>query len=716
MATKDKTGDLIRENAELRDRISRLEKLKEEQKNSSFDIEDLLKEKVLLETLIDLTPESIVQTAKDGTVERINKEFTRQFGYTKEEALGKNIDELIVPDELKNEAVSFTKKIADDEGIKSETYIKTETYRVNKYGKKLYVSMMVQPAVIDGKISSLFAIYRNMSGRKKDDDTKSVIYNISAAALTMTEFSDIFNNIKEEISKIWDIKNFYIVLYNKESQTLSLPYYQDEKDYFEEVPVKNTMTGWLIKENRPVLLKMADIDELEQKGEIALIGTPCKLWLGVPLSTGNEVIGAMVLQDYYDEEAFTNDDLRLLHLIGNQIALAIQRKRMLNNLIAERRKAEEAGRLKQQFMSTMSHEIRTPLNEVIGISNLLLQGEPRPDQMEYVKTLRFSADHLLTLVNDVLDYTKMEAGSISFEKTKFDIFEFINDLKRSYSFRTETRDLEFILSLDKKIPHNLIGDPIRLNQILSNLLSNAVKFTSEGTIEMGVKEVSRSGNEIKLKFNVRDTGIGIPHDRQSVIFESFRQASDDTTRKFGGTGLGLSISKKLVELQGGSLDVESQPDVGSNFFFSLDFLIATDEERTRDNGEKDQRWDELKGKNILIAEDNKINFFVANKFLTKWEINVTHAENGKIALDYIRDNKYDLILMDLHMPEMDGIEAIEIIRNSDDPDIRDLPVIALTAAIMSEHEAKIEKLNINDYILKPFKPRDLYSKILRHTR
>ncbi|MDZ7739474.1 MAG: ATP-binding protein [Bacteroidales bacterium] len=718
MASKDKTGELLRENAELREIISRLERLTGKAEGSGFDIDELLNEKALLETLIDLTPESIVQTTMDGTVERVNREFTRQFGYTKEEALGKNINELIVPEELKKEAVSFTKKITGDETIKTEAEacIKTETYRVDKDGKKLYVSLIVQPAVIDGRINSLFAVYRNLSGKKKDDDTKSVMYNISAAALTMTEFSDIFNNIKEEISKIWDIKNFYIVLYNKEAQTLSLPYYQDEKDYFEEVPVKNTMTGWLIKENRPVLLKEADIDELEQKGEIALVGTPCKLWLGVPLSMENEIIGAMVLQDYNDAEAFTNDDLRLLSLIGNQIALAIQRKRMLNNLITERRKAEEAGRLKQQFMSTMSHEIRTPLNEVIGISNLLLEGDPRPDQMEFVKTLRFSADHLLTLVNDVLDYTKMEAGSISFEKTKFDISEFVNDLKRSYTFQTETKDLEFILSMDKKIPGDLIGDPIRLNQILSNLLSNAVKFTSEGTIEMGVKEISRSGNEIKLKFNVRDTGIGIPRDKQSVIFESFKQASDDTTRKFGGTGLGLSISKKLVELQGGSLDVESQQGVGSNFFFSLNFLIATDEERAQKTGEEDQRWDELIGKNILIAEDNKINFFVANKFLTKWEINVTHAENGKIALDYIRDNKYDLILMDLHMPEMDGIEATEIIRNSDDPEIKNLPVIALTAAIMSEHEAKIEKLNINDYILKPFKPRDLYSKILRHTR
>ena len=710
MRIKTKIKRLLAVNAELKKKVEELENQASERDSVNSDFDNLLKEKALLETLIDTAPESVVQTTTEGVIERINKEFVKEFGYTREEAIGKNIDDLVVPPELRNEGISYTRRTANNETIS------TDTYRINKNGEKIYVSLIMQPVMLNEKITALYAIYRNISVKKKDDDTKSVIYNISAAALTMTEFSDIFNSIKDEIGKIWDTKNFYIVLYNKDSETLTLSFFQDEKDHFEEVPVKNTITGWLIKENRPVLLKEADIDELERQGEIALVGTPCKVWLGVPLSVENEITGAMVLQDYNDEDIFTKEDLRLLSLIGNQIALAIQRKRMLNNLILERRKAEEAAKLKQQFMSTMSHEIRTSLNEVIGINNLLLQGNPREDQMEYIKTLRFSANHLLTLVNDVLDYTKLESGNISFERTRFDIFEFVDELKRSYSFKTRNKNLDFILNVDRSIPSDIIGDPVRLNQILSNLLSNAVKFTSKGSIELIVKEISRSNKEINLSFILRDTGIGIPSDKQEVIFESFKQASDDTTRKYGGTGLGLSISKKLVELQGGSLNVDSKPGQGSTFFFNMRFIVVASDEKKKIAGEVEERWDELTGKKILIAEDNRINFFVANKFLTKWGIAVTHAENGKIALDLIRINKYDLILMDLHMPDVDGIEATEIIRNSDNPEIKNLPIVALTAAIMSDSEKKLEELDINDFILKPFKPRDLYMKILKHAR
>ncbi len=710
MRIKTKINRLLEVNAELKKKVEELENQASERDSVSSNFDNLLKEKALLETLIDTAPESIVQTTTEGVIERINEEFIREFGYTREEAIGNNIDDLVVPPELRNEGISYTRRTANNETIS------TDTYRINKNGEKIYVSLIMQPVMLNEKITALYAIYRNISVKKKDDDTKSVIYNISATALTMTEFSDILNSIKDEIGKIWDTKNFYIVLYNKDTETLTLSFFQDEKDHFEEVPVKNTITGWLIKENRPVLLKEADIDELERQGEIALVGTPCKVWLGVPLSVENEITGAMVLQDYNDEDIFTKEDLRLLSLIGNQIALAIQRKRMLNNLILERRKAEEAAKLKQQFMSTMSHEIRTSLNEVIGINNLLLQGNPREDQMEYIKTLRFSANHLLTLVNDVLDYTKLESGNISFERTRFDIFEFVDELKRSYSFKTRNKNLDFILNVDRSIPSDIIGDPVRLNQILSNLLSNAVKFTSKGSIELIVKEISRSNKEINLSFIVRDTGIGIPSDKQEVIFESFKQASDDTTRKYGGTGLGLSISKKLVELQGGSLNVDSKPGQGSTFFFNMRFIVVASDEKKKIAGEVEERWDELTGKKILIAEDNRINFFVANKFLTKWGIAVTHAENGKIALDLIRINKYDLILMDLHMPDVDGIEATEIIRNSDNPEIKNLPIVALTAAIMSDSEKKLEELDINDFILKPFKPRDLYMKILKHAR
>jgi len=259
------------------------------------------------------------------------------------------------------------------------------------------------------------------------------------------------------------------------------------------------------------------------------------------------------------------------------------------------------------------------------------------------------------------------------------------------------------------------GDSIRLNQILSNLLSNALKFTQRGSIHVVIKELERKNDKSSIEFVVRDTGIGIPKDKHEMIFESFTQASTDTTRHFGGTGLGLAICKKLVELQNGKIEVVSEPDKGSTFRFILSFGIPEEGARI-EAGEPNESYTGLEGKKILVAEDNRINFFVANKFLTGWGIRVTHVENGKLALEILEKESFDLILMDLHMPVMDGIEATRKIRESGKPEIRSIPVVALTAAIMSESHDKIENLSINDYVLKPFKPRDLFEKILRNIK
>jgi CheY-like chemotaxis protein len=230
-----------------------------------------------------------------------------------------------------------------------------------------------------------------------------------------------------------------------------------------------------------------------------------------------------------------------------------------------------------------------------------------------------------------------------------------------------------------------------------------------------VKELIRTPTHSNIEFLVIDTGIGIPKDKHSYIFDSFTQASSDTTRHFGGTGLGLAICKKLIELQGGTINIESEPDKGSTFKFAMSFGIS--EKAGLSSGpEAQETFAGLEGKRILVAEDNKINFFVANKFLVGWGIHVTHAENGQLALDILEKEEFDLILMDLHMPVMDGIEATRIIRKSENPKIKDIPIVALTAAIMSESHDKIEDLKINDYVLKPFKPHDLFGRILKHVR
>ncbi len=669
----------------------------------------IIREKAFLEHLYNSAPAAIVITSPTGIISMINREFTNLFGYSMEEAVNNNINDLVVPDDLKEEA----RKI-DHLASLNQKEIR-QTLRKNKTGNKIHVTLVATAIVINNEIVANLGIYRDITSERKNQLLQEILFNISTAALKQFDLKEIYPIIVQELSKIWDTNNFFIALYDKASETLSLPFFADEKDNFYEIPTKKTITGWVIKNNKSVLLKEKDLKLLEESADIDLVGTPCKVWMGVPLKVENETIGVMCLQDYNDEDKFSHDDLIIMDFIANQIAIAIQRRMMLDNIILARQKAEEGAQSKQLFMSTMSHEIRTPLNEVIGITNLLLQGNPREDQMDYIKALKFSGNHLLTLVNDVLDYNKMESGKIIFEQTQFNLSDFLDEIMRSYSFRSKAKNISFEIKKANDLPVEVIGDPIRLNQILSNLLSNALKFTIRGSIKVIVKELNRTANQSKMEFIVTDTGIGIAKDKQSIIFDSFTQASSDTTRHFGGTGLGLAICKKLVELQGGSITIESEPEKGSTFRFALSFGISEKDIKTQ-GVEVPESFSGLEGKKILVAEDNKINFFVANKFLIGWGITVTHAENGQIALDLLEKEDFDLILMDLHMPVMDGIEATRIIRKSENTKIKDIPIVALTAAIMSENHDKIEDLKINDYVLKPFKPHDLFERILKHVR
>jgi len=670
----------------------------------------LSNEKALLEHLIDAAPEAIVLTDFDGRIIRINQGFTQLFGYEADEAMNRMIDDLVVPEELREEAVKV-----DETALASGTgYL--ETIRKDKHGNRINVSLIASSVISNERTIAFLGIYRDISREIKSRLMQEIQYNISTVAMQDSDIFDIYPTIVKEIGKLWNVNNFFIALYNREKDTLTFPFFADERDHFQETAARNTLTGWVIRNNKAVLLDENDILMIEKTGAISLVGSPCKIWMGVPLRMDDEVIGAICLQDYKKIDAFTNEDLQVFEFIANQIVLTLQRRRMLDNLITARKRAEEAAFSKQQFMSTMSHEIRTPLNEVIGITNLLWQSDPREDQMDYINTLRFSANHLLSLVNDILDYNKMEAGKIVFEKTEFDLTSMLEEIKRSYSHRALEKGINFTLEKSPDLPVTLIGDPIRLNQILSNLLSNAMKFTSQGGVTLRGSVKNRIEGRAVIEFQVADTGIGIPREKQEEIFESYAQASSDTTRKYGGTGLGLAICKRLVDLQGGTIGVTSEPDKGSVFTFSIEYNLPAAEPKSAERGSTADSMKALTGKRILVAEDNKINFFVANKFLESWGVKVTHVENGALALEEIRKHEFDLILMDLHMPVMDGIEATRIIRSSTDRKISQIPIVALTAAVMSEAHDKIENLAINDYVLKPFKPKDLYDRILKNSR
>ncbi|HAA15264.1 MAG TPA: hypothetical protein DCE41_27630 [Cytophagales bacterium] len=393
----------------------------------------------------------------------------------------------------------------------------------------------------------------------------------------------------------------------------------------------------------------------------------------------------------------------------------IEMKRANIALKKANRSAEASSRAKSEFLSTMSHEIRTPMNAVIGMTHILLDENPREEQKTHLNLLKFSAENLLVLINDILDFNKIEAGKIEFENIEFNLVELVHKIGRGLEPKAQERNLDFRIAIDPKITWTLMGDPTRLSQVLTNLLSNAIKFTKKGHIKVWVALKGERENTATVLFSVEDTGIGIPTAKIKQVFESFSQASSDTTRKFGGTGLGLAIVKRLLELQGSEIQVESQFGQGSRFFFEQAFTIERSKplfsttERKVPSNERD-----LKGKSILLVEDNPSNVLVARKFLERWNAKLSLAENGELAMEALRDQTFDLILMDLQMPLLDGYQATMLIRSLDDESKRNIPIIALTASAMVEIQDRVYAVGMNDYVSKPFNPNELYQKIVKN--
>jgi signal transduction histidine kinase/CheY-like chemotaxis protein len=388
-------------------------------------------------------------------------------------------------------------------------------------------------------------------------------------------------------------------------------------------------------------------------------------------------------------------------------------------------RSEKSSQVQSEFLSTMSHEIRTPLNAVIGMSNLLLMESPRPDQKENLEILRFSAGNLLTLVNDVLDFNKIESGKITFENIKFSLDELMQNICGGQTMKAEEKGLNFQLHVDTYLKTRyLIGDPTRLSQIIFNLVSNAIKFTTRGTVKVNVTCIEDRHNEAVVKFSIRDSGIGIAQDKIAAIFEPFTQESITTTRQFGGTGLGLSIVKRLLDLQGGTIQVTSEIGVGTEFSVIMEFPVSTDmvppEEKikkitpTDNSGPSRSSGAEFKLNRlqVLIAEDNAVNVMLMKKLFSKWDIIPVIAENGERAIELLQYGNFDVILMDLQMPVLDGIEATQIIRRMADPKKANIPIIALTASALFDIKDKVYNSGMNDYVSKPFKPNELLEKIL----
>lgn len=382
-------------------------------------------------------------------------------------------------------------------------------------------------------------------------------------------------------------------------------------------------------------------------------------------------------------------------------------------LIKTQKAMRKAIAAKEDFLSTMSHEIRTPLNGVIGISNVLVMDDHLESQKENLKVLKYSSEHLLALINDILDYNKMEGGNIEFENTDFNFKALVKSIKKTFKFQAGEKGVDFTVDIDYKIPKYLKGDKTRLSQVLNNLLSNAIKFTHEGEINLVVENVSENDKAVTLLFEVQDTGIGISLDKLDRIFEKFKQADSSISSMYGGTGLGLAICKKLLLMQNSDLKVKSVPDIGSKFYFVLTFDKSVQNVDGSFQALPMQAVSEdIKGIRVLVAEDNRINQIVISKYLEKWDIIYDVVDNGKEAVDKYNKYHYDLILMDLQMPKMNGYEASKKILKIAEVKGQKISIVALTASAQLDVKFKAEKTGMTGFVTKPFKSADLYNTIV----
>jgi signal transduction histidine kinase/CheY-like chemotaxis protein len=389
-----------------------------------------------------------------------------------------------------------------------------------------------------------------------------------------------------------------------------------------------------------------------------------------------------------------------------------EKKQILDELKLAKKKAEESAAVKSRFLSHMSHELRTPLNGIIGSANLLFQEDHLPEQSEQLNILRSSSEHMLSLINEVLDLSKLDAEKIKLERIAVDVQKLAAKVGAPFIRQFKDKDLLFETVIDPAISQKVLADPTRLNQVLTNLLSNALKFTASGRVVFSIKQLEAGVDSLQLEFSVSDTGIGIPESIKQAIFDPFTQADTETTRKFGGTGLGLTISNKITVLMGSHLQVESKPNEGSRFFFILKLPVYQEKNKTAIVRSLPPVLEPIPGLKVLVAEDNPVNMLIATRFLAKWKVDFIKAGNGAEVLSLYeeKEHAFDLVLMDLEMPVMDGYEAVMAIRKKN----KNIPVLALTAAFFENMKVKLLDAGFNDYIQKPFRPEDLHHKLKQY--
>jgi PAS domain S-box-containing protein len=618
-------------------------------------------------------------TDKKGSITYVNEKFCDISGYTQDELIGQDhriLNSGFHPKE-------FFKNMWSTIG--QGKLWQAEVKNKNKKGEFYWVFTSIVPVMDNNnKPEKYISIRFEITEQKNLEDKLSDAYNILKRTTTIARIG----------SFTFDIKNNTLTCSSIAQELLGLK--QNEQCTLEQL--KSVVTGDVNKNKLENALEEAQTNNKEFDIELHVISpdtNACIRMIGYPHIVDNKCVAVNgIIQDVSEHKK---------QLLLQSENLELQKQKEL---------AEHIAKEKEMFLANMSHEIRTPLNAVIGLSGLLSKASNLDaKQNEYLRAILGNAKNLLGLVNNILDYSKMEAGKINLEHIPFNLKDNLNEIVGSLKSLAVDKNIALNVNIDNSLPNEVVGDSVSINQIITNLLSNAIKFTQKGSVTLSVKTVKSNEETIDIQFSIKDTGIGIPEQKQSTIFNMFTQASSSTTRKFGGTGLGLSIVKKLIEAHKSSIEIKSKPNEGTEFYFTLTYDKALD---VNNSNEHAVYLKPIENLNILLVEDNEFNQMVAVDTILDWSpnIKIDIAENGLVAIQKLEKQKYDLILMDIQMPILDGHAATIHIRNQLPEPYCSIPIIAMTARASAANEIEVcKKSGMNDYISKPFDPEKLFLKI-----
>ncbi len=658
------------------------------------------------------SPDSIsISRLEDGMIVSVNKGFTQMTGYSEKEAVRKKVSDLMIWKKTENRE-KFTSELKASGNVEN---LETEFY--TKSGKNCHGLISATIIELQG-VNHILSIVRDISKRKLSEQIQKVLLEIAKYSNENIDLKTFLKNIHLQISTIVNADNFYVSLYNKTNNTYTFPYFKDETESYEGNEPENlegSLTDLVRKTGKGQIITETSEKEIWKDENLKLIGSPSPVWLGAPLFSASlkEVIGVIVIQDYHDKDAYTHKDLEILEIIAFNIGVFIERLQNINDLKLALEKATESDRLKSAFLATMSHELRTPLNAIIGFSDIINEDLTHEEIIRFCKNINTSGNHLLSIVEDLFDITLIETGKTKINKQEENLSVILKNIKEIVSIELKSMHkthlkLQLINPMSDT-DFKIITDASKLKQIIINLVKNAIKFTDEGHIKYGYT-IEKSNDSSLLKFFVEDTGIGIRPEMHNSIFDVFRQADDTYTRRHGGTGIGLSISKKLTELFGGKIWVESEINKGSIFYFTIPLenkTIIHPEEK------KEHRIDHVMNKTILIVEDDASSLEFLKTIINKYNIKILSTDNGVDAIQICKTNKsIDLVLMDINMPVMDGYTATKQIKK-----IRpNLPIIAQTAYAISGDREKSLEAGCDDYISKPIKRQLLYDLIDKYLK